>query len=259
MRYLFSKTSAVRALLAGLLLMQLHAWGQEGREQAAAPPSVSTAPPVDLTGYWASVITQNWRLRMVTPAKGDYMGIPLTADAKKLADAWDPAKDEASGNQCKGYGAASIMMMPERLHITWQDTKTLRMDIDAGTQTRLLHFAPWTATSAKRTWQGESVAEWKARRGPGVPPSTPQSKYLKIVTTQMLPGYLRRNGIPYGEKASLTEYYDLIQEKNGDRMLLVTTVVEDPVYLQDPLILSTQFKKQADASGWNPSPCSAKW
>ncbi len=75
----------------------------------------------------------------------------------------------------------------------------------------------------------------------------------------MLPGYLRKNGIPYSANAVLTEYYDVFQEANGDAWMIVTTTVEDPLYLQNPLILTAQFKKQSDASGWEPTPCSAKW
>lgn len=233
------------AVTAALLLSQLHAHAQ-------------AAPPVDMTGYWVSVITQDWRLRMVTPARGDYLGIPLTAEAKKVADTWDPAKDEATGNQCKSYGAAGIMNLPERLHITWQDANTLRMDIDAGTQTRLFHFGNWTP-AANPTLQGNSIASWVARRGPEIPPSTPKAKYLKSTTTHMLPGYLRKNGIPYSANAVLTEFYDVFQESNGETWMIVTTTVEDPLYLQNPLILTAQFKKQSDASGWDPTPCSAKW
>jgi hypothetical protein len=247
-------TRLLLAAVVGLLTMQVHAQGQGGPSSSAR----ATAP-FDLTGYWVSVITQNWRFRMVTPAKGDYLGIPLTADAKKAADAWDPAKDQAAGNQCRSYGAATIMTLPERLHITWQDDNTLRMEIDAGTQTRLLHFGNWTPAGGKPTWQGDSVASWVARRGPGIPPSTPKSRYFKVTTTHMLPGYLRKNGVPYSENAVLTEYYDLFQETSGDVWLIVTTTVEDPVYLENPLILTAQFKKQVDASGWDPTSCSAKW
>ena len=233
------------AFVAALLLSQLHAHAQP-------------APPVDITGYWVSVITQDWRLRMVTPARGDYLGIPLTPEAKKVADTWDPAKDEASGNQCKSYGAAGIMNLPERLHITWQDANTLRMDIDAGTQTRLFHFGNWTP-SGNPTLQGDSIASWVARRGPEIPPSTAKAKYLKSTTTHMLPAYLRKNGIPYSANSVLTEYYDVFQESNGETWMIVTTTLEDPLYLQNPLILTAQFKKQSDASGWEPTPCSAKW
>ena len=111
-----------------------------------------------------SLITNNWRFRMVPPAKGDYAGIPISMAGKKIADAWDPAQDEATGNQCKHYGAASIMYQPTRLHITWQDDNTLRIDTDAGTQTRVFQFGKPAAAPGKRTWQGNSVAIWEARR-----------------------------------------------------------------------------------------------
>src|SRR5712691_10610985 len=124
------KYSAV--LLAALVVGAVPGYGQRG----GPPPTAQADAPFDLTGYWVSVITQNWRLRMVVPPRGDYIGIPLNEASKKIADAWDPAKDEAAGNQCKGYNAAIIMTQPERLHLTWQDANTLRMDIDAGTQTR---------------------------------------------------------------------------------------------------------------------------
>jgi len=78
-----------------------------------------------MTGYWVSIVAEDWRWRMF-PNKGDYGGVPLNAEARKIADAWDPAKDEAAGEQCKAYGAPNIMRIPGRLHITWQDDQTLR-------------------------------------------------------------------------------------------------------------------------------------
>ena len=116
---------------------------------------------IDLTGYWASIVDEDWRWRMVTPAKGDYASIPLNAEGKKAADGWDLAKDEADGNQCRAYGAAGIMRQPTRLHISWQDDNTLRIDTDAGMQTRLLHFDGPKWAGGETTWQGDSVAAWE--------------------------------------------------------------------------------------------------
>jgi hypothetical protein len=222
------------------------------------PPAARADAPFDLTGYWVSVITQNWRLRMVVPAKGDYAGIPLSPEAKKVADTWDPAKDEAAGEQCKGYSAATIMTNPERLHITWQDDSTLRMDIDAGTQTRLFHFGNWKSPGGAATWQGDSLASWSARRQLA-DAASPQARSLKVVTTNMRQGYLRKNGVPFSANATLTEYFDVFREPQGETWMIATTVVQDPVYLENPLILSAQFQKQADASGWDPTPCSSRW
>ena len=129
--------------------------------QAQSP---TAAQPIDLTGYWVSVVTQDWRWRMVTPAKGDYAGVPITLEAKKVGDAWDPAEDEAAGEQCKAYGAPGLMAMPTRLHITWQDENTLKVETDAGTQTRLFHFGNWKPQGDAATWQGDSIAEWERAR-----------------------------------------------------------------------------------------------
>ena len=255
-----------------LLTMQDRGYGQVGRggtQANQAPPSAKAAAPFDATGYWVSVITNNWRFRMVPPAKGDYAGIPISVAGKKIADAWDPARDEAAGNQCKYYGAGSIMYQPTRIHVTWQDDNSLRMDIDAGTQTRLFRFGNRTAPQGKPTWQGNSVAVWEARRannagrgnngGRGNNAPAPSARYLKVTTTNMLPGYLRKNGVPYGEGTLLTEYYDLFQERDGTTMLIVTAVVQDSVNLEQRYIVISHFKKEPDGAKWDPTPCSARW
>src|SRR5256885_1507370 len=112
-----------------------------------ATRSARDAAPVDFTGYWVSYVTENWRYRMVTPAKGEYRRIPASPAAVPLINAWDPAADERAGNQCRSYGAGNIMSVPGRLHITWQDADTLRIDSDAGTQTRLFHFSSRASTA----------------------------------------------------------------------------------------------------------------
>jgi hypothetical protein len=222
---------------------------------------------MDLTGYWVSVITEDWKFRMVTPSKGQYGNVPLNPQGRRVADSWDPAKDEAAGNRCKAYGAAGIMRMPGRLHITWENDSTLRIDTDAGTQTRLLHFGRPQPPPGEPTWQGYSVAQWQigGRAGGGMPSvasigtgGVEPGGSLKVVTTRMRPGYLRKNGVPYSANAALTEYLENHAAPNGDRWLVITTIVEDPEYLNLPYVTSTNFKKLPDASGWNPTPCSAK-
>jgi hypothetical protein len=220
--------------------------GGRGRGPAA---TARQAAPIDMTGYWVSVVTEDWKFRMVTPPKGNYAGVPLNPAGRKAADAWDPAKDEA----CRAYGAAGLMRVPGRLHITWENDTTMRIDTDAGTQTRLFRFS--AEPDAPPSLQGFSLAEWEAATtGRG----QPKAGNLKVVTTHLLPGYLRRNGVPYSANTVLTEYYDRITAPNGDDWLVVTTEVNDPEYLSSPFITSTHFKKQADAKGWSPEPCSAK-
>src|SRR5687767_14274748 len=156
---------------------------------AQAPPAGRGAPPpapresaaVDLTGYWVSVVVEDWKWRMVTPKKGVYDSLPLNPAARKIADTWDPAKDEAAGESCRAYGAANVMRIPGRLHITWEDGNTLRIDTDAGTQTRLFRFGAPAATAGEPTWQGQSVAEWEFASGRG----PARTGNLKVVTTNL--------------------------------------------------------------------------
>jgi hypothetical protein len=212
---------------------------------AYAATAAKASAPIDITGYWVAFVTEDWRFRMITPRKGDYQPVPMTPEARKVADAWDPAADEAAGNQCKSYGAGALMRLAARFHITWQDDNILRVESDAGKQTRLLHFdAP--ASQGERSWQGYSSAQWEK-------PSS-----LKVVTNNLRPGYLRKNGVPYSENAVVTEYFDIAPIPGGGQVLLVTSVVDDPQFLRQPFTTSSQFKKEADGSKWDPSPCTAK-
>jgi hypothetical protein len=234
-----------------LLVAAGHGVRAQQRGGAPARPARDAAP-IDLTGYWVSYVTENWRYRMVTPAKGEYRRIPVSPAAVPLINAWDPAADERAGNQCRSYGAAGIMSVPGRLHITWQDADTLRIDTDAGTQTRLFHFSPRMGTPAP-SWQGESRAAWERANGPDGGGS------LRVVTSNLRSGYLRKNGVPYSDRATVTEHFDVAPVSDDGRLLLVTTIVEDPVYLAAPYIVSPHFKKEADGSKWDPTPCSSTW
>ena len=256
-----------RTLIAFALLLALsigvHAQGRGGRGggggQAAASPQA--AAPIDPTGYWVSLVTDNWTYRVITPAKGDYLYLPINPEARRIADTWDPAKDEAAGEQCKGYGPVGLMRMPARLHVTWQDANTLKLETDTGTQTRVFHFGASEPPAGPRTWQGHSVAEWqlpgsgRGRGGQGA--GGPKTGTLKVTTTQMRPGYIHKNGVPYSENAALTEYFTVVEDK-GLTILVDTLMLEDPKYLTQSFVRSAQFKKQANATGWDPSPCSAK-
>jgi len=247
--------SAWPPLAAVALLLSLAVpTGIRGQQRGGgAGQSAQQGAPIDLTGYWVSYVTENWRYRMVTPAKGEYRRIPASPAARPLIDAWDPVADERAGNQCKSYGAAAIMSVPGRLHITWQDANTLRIDADAGTQTRLLRFVPSPSAAGAPSWQGESVATWERATGPDGGGS------LRVVTTNLRPGYLRKNGVPYSDRTTLTEHFDVTLLPDGTRLLLVTTIVEDPVYLTGPYVVSPHFKKESDGTKWEPSPCSASW
>jgi hypothetical protein len=278
------RKAATTLLLVVFALVALEA--QRGGGAPQPPRTPRAAAPIDLTGYWVSIVTQDWRWRMVTPRKGDYQGVQMTPEAAKVADAWDPAKDEAAGEQCKSYGAPALMSVPGRLHITWQDDTTLKVETDAGMQTRLLRFSnvqtpldsardkPADAArpvDAARTWQGISQAQWltprpnvplqlrPADRAADAPPLRPTGGSLQVVTRNLRAGYLRKNGVPYSENAVLTEHWDLYKRPNGEEWLTITTQVDDPQYLRNVRLTAPTFKKEPDGKKWDPTPCSARW
>jgi hypothetical protein len=243
----------VVAALVVVTIPGLHAQ-VPGGAQAAAPGRAGA--PVDLTGYWVSVITDFWRYRMLTPPKGNVDYLPVTPEARKVADAWDPARDEAAGEQCKGYGAVGVMRLPGRLRISWERDDVMRLETDAGTQTRRFYFAGAPA-SAVPTWQGSSVARWARPFTASSEGLAPQGE-LRVTTTRLRPGYIRKNGIPYSGDATLAEYFVRLVDDDGQQYLAVTQTLDDARYFLTPIVRTMLFKKQPDASGWNPSSCSAR-
>jgi hypothetical protein len=233
-----------------------------------APPNARAQAPFDPSGYWVSLVTEAWRFRMVVPGPGDYDEIPLSLAGKRLADTFNAAAEEASGQACKAYGAPVLLWLPGRLHIHWADDNTLQVDTDAGMQTRLLRFKPTAADAAQPpSLQGLTSAHWvihrtvsPAQRLPPADPSAPRYGYIKATTDHLLPGYLRKNGVPYGGKSTqMTEYWEQHADTDGAQWLIITTVLKDPVYLADPYVFSPTFRKEPDGSKWHPTACSLRW
>jgi hypothetical protein len=275
--------SALVLMVAGVLGVSV-ANAQRGPGPGPGQASARDGAPIDLTGTWVSVVSEDWRHRMATSRKGDYESVPLNGNGRRVADTWDLDADNAADLECKAFGIGGIMRQPGRLRIGWEDAQTLRIEFDAGEQTRLLHFGGAAATGEK-TWQGYSAATWQrppGRRGGapraqignsqgptvagggglgqrgGPPPSASiyEGGALAVTTTNFLSGYLRKNGVPYSEDARITEYFHrLPAEPNGDVWLLVTTIVEDPTYLSGPFYTSTHFRLEPDDSGFDPRPC----
>jgi hypothetical protein len=232
---------------------------QGGAAPAPQPPRQSA--PLDLTGQWVAIVNEDWRWRMVTPPKGDYASVPLTPEGKRVADTWDASKDGA----CEAYGAAGLMRMPTRLRVSWDGDEVLKVETDAGRQTRLLSFKPAAnVASTPRSLQGVSQAAWVRPQGgaggPGLAGAggsagKPTGGYLKVTTTNLTAGWLRKNGVPYSENAMLTEYFDRFSTSNGDEWLMVTAIVEDPIYLNTRYVTSSHFKREPSGGRWSPKPC----
>ena len=283
-------TAAALALGAGAHIAAQQAQGAPPPAAVAQP--ARAAAPVDLTGTWASVITEDWQWRFVTPIVGDYTGVPLNADGDRLARQWNPDADVKAGQQCKGFGAAGINRLPTRLQVSWVDDNTMKLDFDLGTQSRLVYFDKSKAPGT-RSLQGHAIGEWvdlpaPGRGGPvgqppggaraGAPapaagaapaaaapaggrggraagPAGPRAGGLKIVTTNLLPQYLRQNGVPVSDKAVVTEYLDVVPAPDGSQWLVLKTQVDDPTYLSGWYQVSSNFKKEATAAKWSPTPC----
>ena len=260
-----------RALAIWCAVFAWHGAGDEAlaQDRSGAPPeapvSAQASAPVDVVGYWVSVVNEDWRWRMVTPARGDVASIPLNQDALDFANQWDPVRDTAVGEACKSYGAPGLLRHPGRLRITWADVNTLQVETDAGTQTRLLRFGSPTVPAGGPSRQGHSVAKWGelaggdgqgagGRDGPVAPAGFGT---LHVDTINLLAGYLRKNGVPHSENTVLTEHWNLFTTPFG-RWLVVTTIVHDPQYLQDDWITSLNFRQESDGAGWDPRPCTAQ-
>ena len=245
----------MRIVSAALLMMAMVT--PAAPQAPAAPKTPKEAAPIDVTGNWVSVVTEDWRWRMLVPKKGDYTSVPLSAEGRKLADMWDPSQLASDG--CKAYGAAALMRVPGRLQISWENDTTLRIDTDAGQQTRRLFFDKTQKAQPERSWQGNSVAEWERITQPGglgvsLQQGPGKVGALKVITTNLKAGYLRKNGVPYSEDTTMTEYFDRLTAYGTD-WLTVFTIVEDPRYLNQPFITSTHFKREPDRSKWMPMPC----
>jgi hypothetical protein len=284
---------ACTALVAGALL--LSEAGFAGAPPAP-PPDAQKAALIDLTGNWVSVTGQDWRYRMITPAKGDYRGVPLNPAGRKIADEFDPAKYGGDKYQtsaiidCRAYGGASLLRMPTRLRINWADANTLKIESDWGEQTRLLNFVPNrpfadgyqplvmqaqpAAAGKAPSLQGYSVAFWEqpyrytasafdrgTRGGGGLGALTAAAQQpggnLAVVTTALTPGWLRRNGVPYSARTTVTERFQTFTDPTGAQWFNVTIEVYDPDYLATPFITTGDFMKEPDGAKWAPHSCKA--
>lgn len=227
----------------------------------AAGQSARAIAPVDLTGYWVSVVTEDWAWRMRTPPRGDYASVPLNDQGIRIADLWTEEQD----GSCLAFGAAALLRTPTRLRISWEDDDTLRIDSDNARQTRRLKFAPGRPPQVpEHTLQGRSTAEWQTVESVTASGATggilttelapaPWAS-LKVMTTHLTAAWLRPNGVPHSAEAVMTEYFDRFAD-GEDEWFTVTTIVEDPQYLTEPFVISSNFKRENDPSRWHPIAC----
>lgn len=263
----------MRLRLAGFVLASLAAvlpsLAAAQRTPPPAPADAHAGAPVDLTGQWVAVVTEDWRWRMVTPPVGDYTSVPLNERGIAETAKWDLAADNAAGRQCLAYGPGGLLRQPLRMRLSWADGNTLRIETDAGQQVRDFHFVaaapgPEVPALTDRTapgapsLQGYTRAQWHKymqSRGLGFGASIGEGGALLAVTGNTTGGYLRKNGVPYSSDAIVTEQFNIAALPSGVTFLVLTTKVDDPAFLSQPFIVSTSFRKETDLSKWSPEPC----
>jgi len=186
---------------------------------------------VDLTGEWGQKMHEDAPERGGGPEIGDYTGLPINDRARMQADSWDAAKWTLEEHQCEPHPADYAVRGPGSLRI-WADMDPTTKEITAyHTQTMwmsaeraiYLDNRPHPSEFALHTWGGFSTAGWFG-------------DMLKVETTHLKEGWLRRNGLPRSEKAAMTEYF----LRHGD-YLTVVTIVKDPVFLTEPLVRTSNW------------------
>ena len=251
------------ALVLALPLVVLAQPGQGGRGRGAGGGAAATpraSAPVDLTGYWVSIVTEDWIERMAPGSPPSGVGGGRGGGGRRGGGPGGAAAPTTS-DPCRAYAAGGSLRVPGRLNITWVDDNTLKIDIDAGTQTRLLHFNPSQPPPSQRTLQGYSVATWETgggggrggrggggRGGGGA--AAPRWGSLRVVTTNTVGGYLLSSRNTYSENAVITEHFTRHSDF-GAEYFTVTVIVDDG----GSRITSSTFKKEPDGSKFRPSAC----
>jgi glyoxylase-like metal-dependent hydrolase (beta-lactamase superfamily II) len=188
-------------------------------------------PGLDLAGNWAPVMHEDQPERGAGPPLADYLGLPITDGARLFAESWDASRLTLPEHQCQVHIASYIYRGPLNLRI-WEEKDpqsqrviAIKQYISTYEQTRTIWMdgRPHPPESAAHTWMGFSTGKW-------------EGNVLTVYTTHIKQGWVRRNGLPASDQASLTEHFI----RYGNLMTHVS-ILNDPVYLTEPLIKSQDF------------------
>ena len=186
---------------------------------------------VDLTGTWSPRYQEDFSERVPGPELGDYTGLPITDGARRYAESWDPARITLPEEQCRVHispyiyrGPTNIAIFDERDPNT-RELIAIKHRISTFDQERTIYMdgRPHPPAYAPHTWMGFSTGVW-------------QGNMLVVTTTHIKKGWLRRNGVPESDLATLTEFF----VRTGD-VLTRISAISDPVYLTEPLVKSEEF------------------
>jgi len=189
----------------------------------------------DLSGSWGARFTEDQPERIPGPELGDYLGLPISDGARQWALSWDPSRLTLPEHQCQVHVSPYIYRGPmnlriwEEKHPVTQDVIAIKHYISTYEQTRTIYMdgRPHPGPNAAHTWMGFSTGHY-------------EGDMLVVETTHLKQGWVRRNGLPMSDQATMTEY----MVRNGD-MLTHIVVLVDPVYLTEPLIKSQEFFRSA--------------
>jgi hypothetical protein len=196
-----------------------------------AAAAVPVFGQIDFSGEWAPRFYEDQPERVPGPELGDYLGLPINAAARMRADTWDASLLTLPEWQCRPHGADYIWRGPSNLTIT-KEVDPVTREITAFHAVWLrsvdrpvyLDNRPHPPEYANHTWAGFTTAKW-------------DGDMLTTYVTHMKEGYIRRNGVPRSDLATLTEHW--IRHED---FLTVVTIVTDPVYLTEPFIRSTDYQ-----------------
>ena len=212
-----------------------------GQAPPANPPAVAPAPAFDISGYWTSPLHEDSLERGAGPELGDYGGFPINEAARLFALAYDASRLTLRHHQCDGYVAPySVRSLGNARAWEERDPQTQRLvaihwynQTFEGHRTIWMDGRPHPPAYAPHSWMGFSTGRFVGNA-------------LEVQTTHLKQGWLRRNGVPESDQATLTEFF----VRHGDR-LLHTSVISDPVYLDEPEIRTTDFYRQpTDHQSW---------
>ncbi len=226
---------------------------REGSPYLSAPEGLDR-----IEGQWVSIVNEDWLWRMRVPTKGDFTSIPYNDHAREVGGAWD----ESMTGSCLAYGAAGLMRNPQRIRIEWESDASIKLQTDFGEQTRHFYFNRPAPENTPHTLQGYSEANWDFDEKPptgfaGFSRNQPDGDHgaLRVRTTHLSAAWLRANGAPVSENATVTEYIDVFTDPVGNDWLVDTVVVHDPEYLLVDYITSSHYRRDTDMSAWDPRPC----
>jgi hypothetical protein len=198
---------------------------------AVVSATIAVSAQMDLSGAWGQRFHEDLPERGAGPEIGDYLGLPITDAARLRADSWDAGKWTMPERQCEPHPAdygprgPASMRISSTLDPVSQDVVSWHTTLMWMLPRRTIYMdgRPRPSPNAQHSWQGFSTGQW-------------EGDMLKVTTTHLKEGWIRRNGVPRSDRATLVEYFI----RHGDYLTLVT-VVKDPVYLTEPFVRTSNW------------------